>query len=52
MAQLVEHLTVGFGLGHDLRVGGSRPTVGSTISGESAGDSLSLSLTPTRMLSL
>jgi len=43
MAQLVEHLTPGFGSGHDLRVPGSKPLVGSTLSEESLPLSLSLS---------
>ena len=52
MAQLVERLTLDFGSGHDLRIMGLSPMLGSMLSGESAGDSLSLSLTPTHMLSL
>ena len=44
MAQLVEHLTLGFGSGHDLRVMELNPTWGSVLSGESVGEFLSLSL--------
>ena len=44
MAQLVKHLTLGFGSGHDLRVVRWSPVSGSALSGESAGDSFSLSL--------
>ena len=36
VAQLVEHLTLGFGSGHDLRVMRLSPTVDSMLSGESA----------------
>ena len=36
MAQSVEHLTLDFGSGPDLRVVGSRPTAGSVLSVESA----------------
>lgn len=43
-AQLVKHLTLDFGSGHDLRVMGSRPLSGSMLSRESAWDSHSLSL--------
>ena len=44
MAQSVEHPTLDFGSGHDLRVLGSSPTSNSMLSGESAPDSLSSSL--------
>ena len=44
MAQSVECLTLDFGLGRDLRVVKLSPVLGSTLSGESARDSLSLSL--------
>lgn len=33
VAQLVKHLTLDFGSGHDLRVVGSRPVSGSLLSG-------------------
>jgi len=46
VAQLVGHLTVGIGSGHDLRVMGWSPASGSALSSESAEDSLSLSLCP------
>ena len=36
MAQSVEHLTLGFGSGHDLRVVGSSPELGSALSAGSA----------------
>ena len=36
MVQLVEHLTIGFGSGHDLRVLGWSPRSGSMLGGESA----------------
>ena len=41
MAQLVECLTLDFGSGHDPRVMGSSPTLGSVLSVEPASDSLS-----------
>ena len=41
MAQLVEHLTLDFGSGHDPRVMGSSPMSGSMLSVEPAWDSLS-----------
>ena len=44
MAQLVKCPTLGFGSGHDLRVMGSSLEPGSLLSGESAQDSLSLTL--------
>jgi len=44
VTQLVKHPTLGFGLGHDLKVVRSSPTSGYALSGESAGDSLSLPL--------
>jgi len=37
MAQLVRHLTLGFGLGHDLGVMGSSPMLGSVLSGNLLG---------------
>jgi len=46
MAQLVEHLTLDFRLGHDSRVGESRPTLGSVLGMEPAWDSLSPSPSP------
>ena len=46
MAQLAEHPTLDFGSGHDLRVVRSSPMSDSALSGESAGDSLSLLLPP------
>ena len=42
VAQLVKCLTLGFGLGHDLRVIGWILASGSALSGEPAGDSLLL----------
>ena len=36
VAQWVKCLTLGLGSGHDLRVVGSSPTLGSVLSGESA----------------
>ena len=45
MAQSVEHPTLGFGSGHDLRVMGLSPALGSMLSGESAWDS-SLTVPP------
>ena len=36
MAQLVDHPTLDFGSGHDLRVMGSSPVLGSVLSVESA----------------
>lgn len=42
MAQSVECLDVRFNSGHDLGVGGSGPMLGSTLSRETASDSLSL----------
>ena len=47
VAQSVEWATLDFGSGHDLRVLGSSPTLGSMLSGE---DSLSLSLCPLPLL--
>ena len=44
VAQSVQHLTLDLGLGHGLRVVGSNLTLGSTLSGESAWDFLSLPL--------
>ena len=44
MVQSVECLTLGFGLGHDLGVVRSNPTLGSTLSTESAWYSFHLSL--------
>ena len=44
MAQLVKRPTLDFGSGQDLKVVGSSPTLGSTLSGESAYDSISLTL--------
>ena len=44
MAQLVEHLTLHFGSGHDPRVMGSSPRSGSVLIMETVRDSLSLSL--------
>ena len=41
---MVECPTLGFGSGHDPRVGGSSPTLASMLSVEPAWDSLSLSL--------
>lgn len=41
VAQLVEHPTFGFGLGHDLRVLRSSSTLGSVLGTESAWESLS-----------
>lgn len=41
---LVEHLTLAFGSGHDLRVMGSSSESSSSLSMKSAGDSLSLSV--------
>ena len=50
VVQSVEHLTLGFGSGGDLRVMGSSPKaspmMGSLLSEDSASDSLSLSLCP------
>ena len=36
VAQLVEHLTLDFGSGHDLRVMGSSPVLGSVLSVQTA----------------
>ena len=44
MAQWVEHLTLGFGSGHDLGVVGLSPVSGSVLSLQSAGESLPLPL--------
>ena len=44
VAQSVEHPTLDFGSGHDLRIMGLSPTWCSVLSGKSAWDSLSLSL--------
>ena len=44
MAQLIEHPTLDFGLGLDLRVMESSPGSGSALSVEPAYDSLSLPL--------
>jgi len=41
MAQSVEHPTLDFSSGHDLRVVGLSPVLGSVLGGESAGESLS-----------
>ena len=41
---LVEHPTVGFGLGHNLRIVGSSPGLGSKLSRQSASDSFPLPL--------
>ena len=46
MAQLIEHLTLYFCLGHGLRVTGSSSTMGSSIGAEFARDSLSPPLLP------
>ena len=43
VAQSVEHQTLDFGSGHDPRVMGSSPTLGSTLSVETALDYLSVS---------
>ena len=52
-AQLVKCLTLDFGSGHDLRVLGLSPVLGSALSGDSARDSLPLPLPlPLFMLSL
>ena len=48
VAQSVECMTLGFSLGHDLGVMGSRPTIGSVLSRESAWGSLSPSAPPSR----
>ena len=44
VTHLVEHPTLGFGSGHDLRVVRLRPVSGSTFSKDSAWDSLPLPL--------
>jgi len=44
VAQVIECPTLDFGSGRNLRVMKSSPTLGSVLSGESAGDFLSLSL--------
>ena len=49
---MVERPTLDFGSGHDPRVVGPSPTLGSTLSIESAGDSLSPSAPSPRILSL
>ena len=46
VAQLVEHPTLDFGLGHDPMVMGSNPLLGSVLSVEPAWDPLSLFLCP------
>lgn len=46
MAPLVKWETLDFGSGHDLRVMGSNPKLGSVLDVESAGDSLPLSASP------
>ena len=43
MAQLVEHPTLDFGSGHDPRVTGLSPTLGSALNMEPAWDSVSVS---------
>jgi len=50
VTESVEHSALGFGSGHDLRVQGSSPTLGSAFSAESVWDSLSLSLCPSAVL--
>jgi len=53
VAQSVQHSILDFGLGHDLRVVGLSPTLGSTLSMEPAWDSLPLPLPlPARSLSV
>lgn len=46
MVELVKHLTLGVSSGPDLRVRRGSPMLGSMLSTESAGDSLSLSPSP------
>ena len=46
VAQLVECLAIDFGSGHDPRVVGSSPVLGSALNVEPAWDSLSLFLCP------
>ena len=43
---VIQHLTLDFGLGHDLRVVGLSPMLGSMLGVEPAWDSLSLSTGP------
>ena len=50
--QSVEHLTLGFGSGHNLWVMRSTPALGSVLSTESAWDSLSLSFCPSHLCAL
>ena len=52
LALLVKHLTLDFGSGRDLRVLGSSPTLGSTLSEESVYFENSLSLSPLLFLLL
>ena len=51
VAQLVEHLTPDFGSGHDPRVMGWNPTLGSTLGVEPAWESLSFCPSPIHSLS-
>ena len=52
VAQLVQRLTLGFGLGHNLTAVRGSPTSGSALSSEFVSDSLFLSLLLTLTLSL
>ena len=52
VAQSVECLTLGFGLGHDLRVMGLSPESGSVLGGESAWHSVPLPLPPSPLINL
>ena len=52
MAHSVEYLTPDFGSGHDLRVVGLSPVLGSALGMEPAWDSISLSLSLSLSLSV